>query len=148
MKFLPRAFFAVSIFFAVSTNAIAESVAYQLAVVNKGSYVSQDHITVKRFDSLLKQLTSTYVEDEKQIGNMTVTVIKTLRDSHGIISSYLNIMEGINTLYISSHDYRYRHMLAMYSTFRVSSYSHDRALTSLQQLINSGEFDKIINQYG
>lgn len=61
------------------TNRYEESLEYKLAVINAGRYVSQDHITVARFRSLLQQLSNTFIENKPQISDMTVKAQELLR---------------------------------------------------------------------
>lgn len=114
-----------------------DPIEYQLAVIDAGDYVPRDHITVKRFRSLLKQLDATYVENRQQIGDMTVTAQRLLREE-GIDEKLLNIMEGLNRLFSKPlENQKYAEYSVMYITLREKGYSHGEAIDSLKAILES-----------
>lgn len=56
-----------------NTLQAGEKLEHQLAIINAGGYVSENHITVARFRSLLNQLSYKYIEDRQQIAECTYT---------------------------------------------------------------------------
>jgi hypothetical protein len=114
-----------------------ESLEYQLATINAGGYVPQDHITVARFRSLLSQLSFTFVENRQQIADMSVTAQQLLRQD-GIDESLLNIMEGMNKLFPRNvGNQRYVRYASAYVTLRAKGYSHSQAVGGLRAIIRS-----------
>lgn len=130
----------------LNTNVLAESTAYKSAVVNNGSYVDCSHMTAKRFDSLLNLLARKYVENDIQIGSITARLVNDMLRPKGINISYLNVMEGLNTI-IPPGRFKYGNVLATYTVLRRSGYSHDKAIRVIQQLIDTRQLRKVIDKY-
>lgn len=117
-------------------GAIAsESIEYKLATLNAKSYVAKDHITVARFRSLLNQLSATYIESSQEIADMSVIAQQQMRKD-GIDESLLNIMEGMNQLFIVKvANQKYAEYAAAYATLRSSGQSHAQALNGIKALL-------------
>jgi hypothetical protein len=114
-----------------------EPIEYKLAVIDAGSYVSKDHITVARFRSLLHQLTSKFIEDRAKIADMTVKAQQLLREQ-GINEKMLGIMEGINRLFPRRFpNQQYGEYVAVYVTARIQGLSHNEALGGLQAFLEA-----------
>src|SRR2546428_6456722 len=94
----------------------AETMEYQLAVLDAGTVLAHDDLTVARFRSLLNQLTAMYRESREQIGESTYAAQKHLRAA-GIKEKLLTIMEGLNQIRVTHiANQRYAEYLAMYVT--------------------------------
>lgn len=113
-----------------------EPIEYLLATINAGTYVQRDDITVKRFRSLLDQLSQKYVEDEQQIADMTVKIIEILKEK-GISEKPLAIMEGMNSLFYSAAKLHYVEYVSTYVTLRDSGKSHEAAVIGLRMLLRA-----------
>ena len=115
----------------------AETIEYKLAVIDADRYVPKDHITVARFRSLLRQLTSKFNEDREQIADMSVKAQQLLRDE-GIDQKMLEMMEGINRLFPQRFpNQRYGEYAAAYVSIRIQGQSHNEALGGLQALLEA-----------
>ncbi len=111
------------------------SIEYMLATINAGGYVSKDDVTVARFRSLLNQLSTTFVEDEQQIGDISVKVQNLLKQD-GIQESLINIMEGMNQLFFRKIDnQKYATYTAIYLTMRNKGSSHTEAIRAIQAIL-------------
>lgn len=111
--------------------AEAESLEYELAVVDRGSYVAHDDLAVARLRSLLTQLSSKYSETPQRIADMTVKGQKILR-ANGISESSENIMEGLNqVLDRPMANQQYSDYVALCVTLRNSGKSHAAAIGNL-----------------
>lgn len=110
-----------------------DTLEYQLATINSGSYVPKDHVTVARFRSLLEQLSETFVENRQQIADMSVTARQLLK-KNGIEESLINIMEGLNTIFsIRVDNQKYSEYAAAYVTLRDKGQSHSEAVRGSQK---------------
>ena len=118
----------VSLLFGTS-NLSAQSIAYKLATLEKGGYVSEDDKLVKRFDNLLTQLDKKYKLNEQQIGDMTYKLKELLKEK-GIDCSMIKVMEGANKVKIKT----YAEYLGYYLTLREKGYNHDDTIESLKLL--------------
>ncbi|MEK7398983.1 MAG: hypothetical protein AAB116_18770 [Candidatus Poribacteria bacterium] len=74
----------------------SEPLEYQLAVINKGGYVSEDDITITRFRYLLESLDNKTIQNKQQIADMLVMGQKILREKYGKEYSLLALTEGVN----------------------------------------------------
>ena len=82
-----------------NTNANVNNsneLAYQLATINKGGYVSKSDVSITRFNYLLNTLDKKTIESKQEIADMTVTCQKILREKYGVEMSLLDIMERLN----------------------------------------------------
>jgi len=114
-----------------------DSLAYKLATIDSTGYVSKDHVTVARFRSLLNQLSAKFVEDEQQIADMTAKARQMLR-ADGIEESLLNMMEGMNQLFIRTiENQQYAEYIAAYITLRSKGESHADAISGLQGILRA-----------
>lgn len=110
------------------------SLEYMLATIDKG-YVDKDDIIIARFRSLLSQLDKTFIENKKQISDLTVGTQEILK-KEGIKESLLNIMEGLNSLYPSlPTKLKYADHIVVYIAFRDKGHSHRTAIAMLKDLI-------------
>jgi len=115
----------------------AQSIAYKLAVLEKGGYVSEDNLLVKRFDSLLGQLDDKYVENKQQLGDMTYKA-KELLEKSGIKESMIKMMEGMNLLFNQVlENQKYAEYISAYITMREQGQTHDDAIKGLQALLGA-----------
>jgi len=73
-----------------------DKMAYQLAVINKGSVVDKNDITVIRFKYLVNNIYNKVFESKKQIGDMTVKTQQILREKYGKEIKLLDLMEDLN----------------------------------------------------
>lgn len=118
-------------------ETVRETEEYMLAVNNAGHYVSKEDITVARFRSLLEQLSNTYVENKKQIADMSVAARNLIRKD-GVEETILNIMEGMNQVFPRKIDnQKYSEYIAAYATLRVQGKSHDQAILGLRTMVLS-----------
>lgn len=117
-------------------NALnSETIEYRLAVINKGGYVRKDDVTVKRFRTLLDQLSENCVEDQQQIANISL-IAKDKINSNGMNVPLLNIMEDLNKLvYRELKDERYSKYMFAYVGLRNNGLSHTEAIERLQAII-------------
>ncbi len=131
------ALFIIVLQCAFNTTYASESLEYQLATLNAGTFVPKDHITVARFRSLLSQLSSTYVENKEQIGDMSYTSQQLLR-KEGIEEKLLNVMEGMNQLFSTRDEsWEYLEYISAYVTLRKKGRSHSEAIRGLQALLRA-----------
>ena len=113
------------------------SFAYQLATINAGQPVSSSDPNIKRFDNLLTELSSKYVEDKERIANITVKSHGMLK-KEGISTSLLEIMEGMNQLVSEKASInKYPEFIAMYHTLRKAGDSHEDAVLNTIALLRS-----------
>ena len=124
------------VFSGVCANAQEDKpIEYRLAVINAKGYVSEDHITVARFRSLLNQLSSTFTEDEEQIADITVYSQKILK-KYGIEESPLNIMEGLNKISSSrTPKQKYAEYVQVYMILRHKGYAHSEAISEFRSML-------------
>ncbi|MFW6172244.1 MAG: hypothetical protein ACOC5T_00665 [Elusimicrobiota bacterium] len=114
-----------------------ESLEYKLATIEKG-YVSRDDIIIRRFRSLLSQLSSSYVENKQQIADMTVKAQEILREEEGIKESLLNMMEGMNQiLFQKVENQKYSEYMAAYMALRRKGQSHNEAIYGLKGIVET-----------
>lgn len=110
-----------------------ESVEYQLAVINAGTYISKDDITVNRFRYLLGRICTTFKITKTQAGDMTIKCCQMLKEEMGVEETLLTIMEGMNTLISQkTKDQKYQDYLALYLGLRNDGKTHDEAIRILQ----------------
>lgn len=134
---LPAILIVVVLFCGVNTSYASDPPEYQLAIINAGGYVPNDHITVARFRSLLNQLSSTYGENQQRIADMSAKSQDLLR-KEGIEESLLKIMEGLNQLFSgSTANQKYSDCLSAYITLRVKGASHTEAIRGIQAIFGS-----------
>jgi len=106
-----------------------KSIAYKLAVLEKGGYVSEDDQIVKRFDNLLQQLDNKYDVNKQQIGDMTYK-LKEVAGNRGINVSMIKAMEGATQV----GNLTYAEYLGSYLTLIEKGYTHDNTIESLKLL--------------
>lgn len=114
-----------------------KSIEYMLATLNAGSHISEDHITVARFRSLLQQLSETYIENPQQIADMSVKAQEMLKND-GIDEKLINIMEGMNQLFSRKiENQKYTEYISAYVTLRHKGNTHAQATTALQEMLRN-----------
>lgn len=120
-----------------------ESLEYQLAVIHAKGRVPEDHITVKRFAALLRQLDATFPEDKKQIADSSVWAI-TRFEEDGIEQSLIGLMEGMNRLFDRPiENQSYKDYLASYVLIRLKGMSHVECIDGLKGLIEGLGIDQL-----
>lgn len=117
-------------------NAESLGLEYVLAILDAGQPIERADLRVARCKSLLKQLDETYVENPKEITNMTVGG-RDLLEKEGIKQSLLPMMEAMNTLFIGHKGFKYSEYLGAYITLRNKGQKHDEAISSLKALIKA-----------
>jgi len=136
-KLTPFLIIFLSLFLFSDIVTAEDPIEYKLAIIDAGGYVPKDHITVTRFRSLLEQLSKTYVENNQQISDMTVTA-QNLLLKKGINESLLNIMGGLNKLFSKPiENQKYAEYAASYVTLRGNGYSHTEAIQGLKAVLES-----------
>ena len=120
-------------------KGVEGSLAYKLATIDNG-YVDTNDRSVKRFDSLLKQLTSKYSESDQKISDATVHTRDLLSEA-GITQTCESIMEDLNRALPSpllaengENNQRYVEYAALYVTQRQSGSSRDEVVNAIQTL--------------
>ena len=116
----------------ISDKKVAEtkkSIAYKLAVLEKGGYVSENDNLVKRFDNLIQQLDNKYNVNKQQIGDMTYK-LKEVAGNRGITVSMIKAMEGATQV----GNLTYAEYLGNYLTLREKGYLHDNTIESIKLL--------------
>jgi len=114
------------------------SLEFMLATIDKG-YVSPDDILIVRFRNLLEQLDRTFKENKTQISDMTVGTQKILKEEVGIKESLLNIMVGMNSIFLGRKTIQsYSEFCASYLALRQSGQSHRDAIAGLKAMMNIG----------
>lgn len=88
--------------------------AYQLATINKGGYVSKSDVSITRFNYLLKTLDEKTFESKQEIGDITVTCQKILKEKYGIEMKLLRIMEDLNKSIPSGSKVKYAEIATVY----------------------------------
>lgn len=115
----------------------SESMEYMLACIDAGYYVPRDDASVEKFRTLLHQLDEKFIENERQIGDTSVSTKFLLRDN-GIQESLLNIMEGMNQLFSSKpENIKYAEYTSIYLGMRKKEYSHDNAIKGLKTFLQN-----------
>lgn len=124
------------------------SLGYKLAVVETGNYYYESDLKVKRYNSLINQLSGKYVDNKQQIANITVTA-KQILTENGIDENMINIMEGMNKIYDLNNSYRkYNEYSSCYVIFRINGYNHDKSLSLLQESINTFGIKGVLKKLG
>ncbi len=121
-----------------TTQSLKNSLAHKLANINARGHVSPNHITVSRFQNLLAQMSGKFMENEQQIADMSVKAIELL-ENEGVSEHLINIMEGLNSLPVTSRGLpsswrEYRQYVALYVSAR-TKLSHDEAIKGLRAFI-------------
>jgi len=112
-----------------------ESLEYKLACINSGGYVARDHISVNRIRSLLNQLSTTYVENRQEIGDMSAYVQKQLK-KNGVEEGVLNIMEDLNQFSVGKvGSQKYTNYATAYLILRVQGQSRAQTIRGLRDYL-------------
>ncbi|HEY5590949.1 MAG TPA: hypothetical protein VIK55_08010 [Paludibacter sp.] len=122
--------FVLMISFLLGASSLSsQSNAYKLAVLEKGGYVSEDDLLVKRFNYLLIQVNNQYEESQQQICDMTYKM-KEMALGSGIKLSMEKAMEGAMQVRGKS----YTNYCARYITLMQKGYKHDEIISTLKLL--------------
>lgn len=113
-------------------NNKEQSVAYQLATLDKGSYISEDDISIKRYSHLLNGLDIKYNQNKKEIGNMTYKAKMNLEEI-GIDLNMLFLMEELSRQ-PRLRNGNYAEVMAVYITLRRSNFTHSEILENWEFL--------------
>ena len=81
---------------AKAREAISDSWEYKLAVINAGTYVPEDHVTVARFRYLLQVMEGKTTNSKQQISDMSVACVEMLKNQYGVKVKLLDLMESVN----------------------------------------------------
>ena len=114
-------------------HAAGESMEYKLACLDGKC---GNKMVEARFSSLLRQLSSTFAENQAQIADMTV-MAQNLLKKEGISESLLTIMEGMNQLFSTTTGLKYSEYVAAYVTLRTKGQSHTDAIVGLKELLRA-----------
>ncbi|MBN2372898.1 hypothetical protein JXL19_03800 [bacterium] len=115
-----------------------EALEYRLAVISsKGRICENSNETVTRFRSLLEQLSENYIEDPRQLANISLITHKKMKE-RGMDVSLLNIMEGLNQIMWPEDGKKrsYSEYAFAYSNLRCKGISHSEAIDDLQAIAN------------
>lgn len=120
-------------------SGVKDSWEYKLATIDNG-YVDTDDRSVKRFRSLLDQLTSKYAEGEKEVSDMTVKA-RELMNNNGISESCETVMEDMNRALPNqilsdsgTNNQKYAEYVALYVTQRNSGSSRAEVVEAIRAL--------------
>ncbi|MGA1796157.1 MAG: hypothetical protein ACMUIL_09880 [bacterium] len=114
-----------------------EPLEYRLAIISTKGNVRYNDAIVSRFRCLLDELSQNYVEDPRQIANMSVIVRNKLK-GYGIQESLLTIMEGLNQILWppDSPKKRYSEFAFAYADLRNKGLTHQDAVETIQALVS------------
>lgn len=105
------------------------TIAYKLATLESGGYVSDSDQIVKRFDNLIQQIEIKYILDKQQIGDMTYK-LKEVAANRGITVSMIKVMEGATQV----NNITYAEYLGQYLTLIEKGYTHEKTLLTIKLL--------------
>lgn len=88
--------------------------AYQLATINNGGYISKSDITITRFKYLLRTLDKKTFESKQNIADMTVKCQQILRKDYGVEMGLLEIMENLNDSIPSGTKVKYAEIITLF----------------------------------
>ena len=87
---------------------------------------------VPRYESLLQQLSAAFRVDEKTIADQTAGTIQTLKES-GINESFMNIMEGINSISAPIKG-SYLDTMTAYAALRIRGNNHRDTIAGIEAM--------------
>lgn len=124
----------LSLFAYCPVIASGQSLAEKLATIEEQGPPSEQ--TVKRFETLLSNLSTKYSQSNQEISDITVKGSQ-IMENKGLTMSLLDTMEGINRVTPpSGTDQSYRKVVATYVSLRaVESYSHEKSIAGLKAII-------------
>lgn len=112
---------------------------HNLATIETQEVYLESDMKVKRYNSLITQLSNKYVEDREQIANITYKGHKILRDN-GIDENMGVIMEGMNLIFHTDQDsLRYSEFAASYVVLRRKGMTHKESIESLRAFLQLTE---------
>jgi hypothetical protein len=123
--------------FIVFSSSRAESPPVLLASLDAGYMLSENDSRVTRYSSLLSTLDDKYTETPTQIGDMTVTAQRLLKDEYGIRSNLLTILEDVNRVIQSTLNNpkpAFKEWVAAYVVLVGGGQDHKEAALDLQAL--------------
>lgn len=116
----------------------SESMKYRLACIDAGYNLPRNDGSIEKFRILLQKLNAKFIENEKQIGDISISIKFLLRDE-GIQESLLNIMKGMNQLFFGTpEDMKYADYTRLYLNMRKKGYSHNNTIMRSWILIHTG----------
>ena len=89
-------------------------------------------VNVAPYESLLQQLSVAFRVDEKTIADQTAGTVHTLKES-GIDESFINIMEGINSITAPING-SYLDTMTTYIALRQMGYNHRDTISSIEAI--------------
>jgi hypothetical protein len=122
-----------------SQNAICsnKSIEYQLATINAGKFIPENHVTVARFRNLLEQMSAKFVENKQQIADYSVFAVTDLK-KNGLVENLLNLMEDLNRLfYLKNQGVKYSETVALYLTSREKGMTHQDAVQGIKEIYSA-----------
>jgi len=126
----------------------AQTIGCQLATINDGKHHTETEPIVKRYNNILNQLDSKYIETKDRIGDM-LTVAKRELAHDGLSEPLINIMEGI---YLLNDNYttnkKFADNVSLYIILRHKGHSHSASIQNMQMLLNAGSMDEIMKEMG
>lgn len=118
-----------------TTNIPAKPTAYKLAVIDEGFGIPENHPTVLRIQSLLRQLSSIYGEDETVISDATAGG-QVMLEKDGIRESILSLVEAANRFSsLKKLKVKYPEAMTMYVTLRIKGMSRQEAIEAVQGIL-------------
>lgn len=108
---------------------------YQLVIIETGKFPSENDIMLSEFRRLLDSLSETFIENEQQIADMTVTSWQALIEKN-IYVSMLQMMDGIDQIFSEKiENQQYAEYMAAYMTLRMDDQSHSEAILGLNAIL-------------
>lgn len=124
-------------------DGIWKTFGQKLATTQSGSPISENDPLTKRFDNVLKNLDTKYIENKEQITELTITTWVELRLS-GIDDPMYNIMEGINGLTdLKTQKKLYHDNIVIFKVLRKECPNYLCAMNSVQNLLTEKSMEEI-----
>lgn len=120
----------------------------KLASISDGYIHTDSEPIAKRYNNILNQLESKYIETQERIADM-LTVAKSELANVGLSEPLINIMEGINLLndkYTTNK--KFAEYVTLYIILRRKGYTHIETIQNMQVLLNVESMDAIIKDMG
>jgi hypothetical protein len=120
----------------------------KLATISDDKYHTDSEPIVKRYNNILNQLDSKYIENKERIADM-LTVAKRELANDGLSEPLINIMEGINLLndkYTTNK--KFAENVTLYIILRHKGHSHSATIQNMQILLNAGSMEAIMKEMG
>jgi hypothetical protein len=111
---------------------------YKLAMLNAGTPVKNDDITVRRFRNILDNMTALFPEENDQGISDGIVTVRNLLEKGGISESLLNIAESLNKIFIENKaGVKFNELSAAYVTLRLKGNSSSETVQGLQSMFNT-----------